>query len=333
MNILIPVIIGAVGASVYKNHKKNSPNSRQNNINIKEEIKETPKTVDTGSASFNHLPLNVKEIASRIEANLGRKDLSAFHHNIKNLKITNKLDLFDSKCNVNKTVFESLYYPSLNKIYISNKCNNFSLSHEMLHLSSTRVNGRVAYCGFNQISPQGNVAVGINEGYTELLATRYFGDMPHKYTYITEQAYAGIVETLIGKNKMENLYLQSDLNGLMNALCSYYSMNDVQKFIKSVDIISKASTYGIDKVNRKSLDYALLFANTFAVNALEEKIRRSANDPDVMYKSRTLLKKALSGSYSLAKSGSEVKDELSLMMDNLKFMEPVRQRVYSKTRR
>ena len=132
---------------------------------------------------------------------------------------------------------------------------------------------------------------------------------------------------------MENLYLQSDLNGLISALCSYYSMNDVQKFIKSVDIISKASTYGIDKVNRKTLDYALLFANTFAVNALEEKIRRSANDPDVMYNSRTLLKKALSGSYSLAKSGSEVKDELSLMMDNLKFMEPVRQRVYSKTRR
>ena len=331
MNILVPCIIGAVIGSMIRKRRKQ--NNFKKDLNLKEEIKLTPTTrVSNTNNIHNNLPSSVKTICNNIERELRSKDLSAYHNNIKNLKITNKLDFFDKNFRLNKMIYISLYYPKENKIYVSDRCDQYSLSHEMLHLSSTRVEGNNIFTGFNQITHGRTYGVGLNEGYTELLTSRYFSDKMSHSSYLIEQAYAGITEMLVGRYKMEDLYFKSDLNGLVNALTSYYSFNDVTKYIKSIDIISKASNFGESSVDRKTLDYAMLFANTFAMNALEEKIRRSGNNPEVMYKAKSLLRKALTGSINMSLRDSETRDQLMIMHNNLQFMEPVKQRVYSKTR-
>lgn len=111
------------------------------------------------------------------------------------------------------------------------------LNHELFHAITT-------FEGISGFS-QKNIGTAINEGYTELINKKiFFNEMKEKdyfkntgYPY--EYRIAKIIELIIGEDKMQNLYLNADLNGLINELSKYQNRNKVIQFIKDTDDIKK----------------------------------------------------------------------------------------------
>lgn len=120
-----------------------------------------------------------------------------------------------------------------------------AVMHELLHMASS-INGRnVVYSGFSQIDKKSNILIGIGltEGYTVLLDERYFGEYSENKKNITLRAYpiikmvTSMLEDIISRETMEDLYFRADLKGLIDILTQYMSYEETISFIKAVDNI------------------------------------------------------------------------------------------------
>jgi len=163
-------------------------------------------------------------------------DLSYLYHNLETLKIeTNK--------NRRKSLKERTvaYYDSFeNAIYIYVIT---SFYHELLHVASTfydKENKRV-YMGFSQaIKVDKNYygcGRGLNEGYTELLANRYFGKEIDGY--IEQAKIASWVESIIGSNLMMKYYFKADLFSLFNDFGLYADGDLVNNLFENIDTVHR----------------------------------------------------------------------------------------------
>lgn len=110
-------------------------------------------------------------------------------------------------------------------------------------MSSSFYRGEIGYSGFHQFSLKSglfNLGEGINEGYTELLRHRYFITENDGFeSYMYEIDTADKIEKITGKEKMESLYLNADLPGLIQELKQFSSEEAIIKFISDVDFIFK----------------------------------------------------------------------------------------------
>ncbi len=111
----------------------------------------------------------------------------------------------------------------------------------------------VNYSGFSQTAMKqerhDSLGSALNEGYTELLTERYFnhgeeargtiGDYEAQVGYIFERSIASKLEKIVGQEKMESLYLNANLPGLINELKNYASEEEIMKFISKTDFLSK----------------------------------------------------------------------------------------------
>lgn len=95
------------------------------------------------------------------------------------------------------------------------------------------------FTGFRQEPNIGRgIGVGLNEGYTQFLTKRYFGnDVLESYEF--EQAMSELLELIVGKEKMESLYFNADLFGLIQELKQYYNEEGIMQFISNMDFLSK----------------------------------------------------------------------------------------------
>lgn len=104
---------------------------------------------------------------------------------------------------------------------------NFKASkHELFHLATLNENN----CGFKMDIK----AKGLNEGYTQLLAERYFDENVGE-VYLVEVIFVKLIEQIIGKDKMEKYYFDLDLVSLINNLCSYETEENTTNFINDLD--------------------------------------------------------------------------------------------------
>lgn len=111
-----------------------------------------------------------------------------------------------------------------------------TLNHELLHMASTYKKGIVIFSGFEQnIGKKFHAGSGLNEGYTELLNRRYFSSAKVKGSYPEQQFIALGIEQIIGREKMETLYFNADLEGLVEELSKYVSVSDVHKLLRTID--------------------------------------------------------------------------------------------------
>lgn len=110
-----------------------------------------------------------------------------------------------------------------------------SISHELLHLSSTIINGKIKYAGFNQSSRDFDIGDGINEGYTSLLDKRYFNTNTDSYNLY--QQLVLLIEKIIGQEKMTKMYFEADLYGLIEELSKYCYKDTAYELIKNIDFL------------------------------------------------------------------------------------------------
>ena len=154
-----------------------------------------------------------------------------FYSNINTL-IIEETEEFKDKENASAS-----YKISENKIYFLPGYKS-SLFHEFLHMISTILDKDEKITGFyhTYTTPKMKLGIGIGltEGYTDLLANRYFNT---SIQYNIEEDIAEIIELLIGRRKMEHLYLTSNQYGLIKELEKYTSLVEVSEFLMRLDDI------------------------------------------------------------------------------------------------
>lgn len=181
---------------------------------------------------------NVLNFIKVMIKNFNEKDLINFYNNINSLKIAeNNLIL--------RKNLKGVYHGEVNVIEITDKFEE-CIFHELFHMSSFCFVNNILFCGFSQYSVDDKIGLGINEGYTELLTRRYF-EIKDKSSYYLEIEIAKKIEELIGKEKMQSLYLNSNLYGLIEELEKYNTEENIIEFIRNVDFICKYK----DNINNK----------------------------------------------------------------------------------
>lgn len=254
------------------------------------------KTINTKKEEYpvNEIKLiddeELLKIIDTIEAYFNNSDLNNFHYNIKNLKIR-KLENLDKYALSNSNeIVGGGYSPYKNEIVVGNDYP--ALSHEMLHVASTnnRHKHRNLACGFHQFHNfKLHIGQGITEGYTEYLNQIIFSDKDSIYSVISciykfESIISRAIEDIIGKEKMNSLYLNADLKGLYNSLSYYLSEKEIDKLIIGMDNFNrfqgKTDIEEISKLLYKSCMEVILLIN----KALIIKIKDENYDDTYIYR-------------------------------------------------
>ena len=228
----------------------------------------------------------ILDFAKTVKEKIPEANLSTFLNNINTLKTTTQNYSLENK--VLNNHIQGEYISETNTISLSKK--NFSLTiyHELFHAISTIYDkaSETAYCGFNQIiKKKESIGNGLNEGYTQLLSVRYFGDrkiMTNAYIY--EQRIASIIEKIVGKEKMRSLYFSSNLIGLMNELTKYSSEEEVHDFITSLDFVNDhmGDKY-ITPSSKQIITNNLKYINKFLVKTYLQKNLFNSNNTEISF--------------------------------------------------
>ena len=165
--------------------------------------------------------------------------LANFTHNIKDAKIKRESFLRILQ------KYGGYYSPAFNTIKISALSPKSTLTHELLHLASCKIDKKneVCYSGFLQFRIDENgkeqeIGRGLNEGYTEVINRRYFHP-ESKTAKIYEYMYkiSRCLEKIIGRSLMEESYFKGDLLSVTNKLSEYLNYNELQYFLDKLEFL------------------------------------------------------------------------------------------------
>lgn len=184
----------------------------------------------------------VSEFYELLDSTFGHCNLSLFYKNFKTLKIKERrkdlLDYLNILLSGESTAAE--YDQRRNKMYVVDK-NEHKLrnliAHELLHMATSKEEDQVLCCGFHQINKKTktNIGIALNEGYTEHLNQQHFFPDYFDDSYLHEQSIAYEFEKIIGREKMEKLYFEADLYGLIQELTKYASVEEIITFLRDFD--------------------------------------------------------------------------------------------------
>ena len=183
--------------------------------------------------------------------NFNDLDLANFYSNLSTLKVILSTDEVYGKLDF----YTNGYYDfKHNKIIINkNKMDEDVFFHELFHLASNsfmkNVKTNNVSVGFYQYNGNKNWGLGLNEGYTELLARRFFIKKNILYNYDFEVDVSRYLESILGKDKMVSYYLRGNLSMLIDELSKIVYKNDVLRFISNIDYVYY-HIYNVDDYNK-----------------------------------------------------------------------------------
>lgn len=136
------------------------------------------------------------------------------------------------------------------------------IGHEFLHMASGSYDSKnkFYYCGFKIKKGTLIYGLGLNEGYTELLASRIFNKDHKIHSYHKEVLITKIIELFFkDKKEMEYYYFNHDMEGFIKYMSQYIEYNDLMNIIGYMDSLSNSSILGnpIPNVVSKSIIYKL----------------------------------------------------------------------------
>lgn len=196
----------------------------------------------------------IKIFNNTFEETIGNDRKKTFNKNIKKLKIYQVPGKFE----LNKKDTGGTYEPLKNRITIYGNDNDYfemseKLMHELLHLASNKANGLIDGLTISTAYEKGGYFVtgnGLNEGYTELLNSRYFARQNNSTGYNQEMVIAAGIEKIVGKDKMLDAYFKYSLIDVLNELEEYYGDHEYYlNLIKQIDLFNRLN----DSCKRKEL--------------------------------------------------------------------------------
>lgn len=198
------------------------------------------KKTKEGNNSNNKFCEFVKYFEYVIRNRFSNEELHNFDDNLSDFKIFGTcFQLADIIKSEEK--YAGRYFSSQNTmlINIKDKDTCFSIYHELFHMASTnRMITSHGQSGFSVYKDGIETCRGLNEGYTDLLSKRYFGNAGFKIGYPLEYQYAYLLELIVGKEKMEYMYMKSYPDKLVKELERYDSIDNILFFIKLLDNIN-----------------------------------------------------------------------------------------------
>lgn len=250
-------------------------------IVLPEHIKREVLEIDEKIFAIKDLGDDIKVFTERLISNFEENDLANFYNRINEVKVSSGINSFIDLYNSFHAV--GVYVPSDNKISIFKKKNKYTIYHELFHMASSKYNKRIDKCGFSCIDDKNQFGDGLNEGYTDHLVMRYFGDLCTSDTsYEFEELVSSKLEEIIGKNLMESAYLNAELSAVIIELQKYSERKDILKFIRKLDILEKyAETKNMSMVNREILEHLMFDVSNFLIRCYVKKLKiaqKKAND-------------------------------------------------------
>jgi hypothetical protein len=273
------------------------------------ELKTEFNDVEINEAIDDNFKNIVENFAKVLTDNIPQKDLTNFYNNINTIKIGHPEEAnFDPKT----TSFFDYAAKLSSKINDDNNAGTYSvvgnvialndiekldaINHELLHLASgisATEEDDTYYGGFAQkyySLKDGMVVIGegLNEGYTELLNRRLFpGEHGGTVSYEMVLSLAGKVEEIVGKDKMQSLYFNADLKGLIDSLKEYASEKEIMDFIANTDFLlnyfgndnnkNVASKLSLDALD-KSVDFLINCEQKKAIKEYQDGKYEDVND-------------------------------------------------------
>lgn len=193
----------------------------------------------------------VIKFSKKLEDSFPHCNLSSFYTNMLTAEIKDKIEDSETLKRKIKENVAAFYHPTENYLQLFTfESYIHSLFHELLHLSSRRKIGKIALVGFAQLtSNKKTVGVYLNEGYTEYLNQKYISKKELRH-YNEARIFAQGIEKIVGSKKMEELYFDADLLGLINELGKYYPKEEVVKLINKIDFYYKQFHNDSDETNK-----------------------------------------------------------------------------------
>lgn len=119
--------------------------------------------------------------------------------------------------------------------------------HELFHMASANYDKEknIAYHGLMQqnLTTGSIIGVSLNEGCTQLLAEKYFNpdkkNQKISFVYQLSRNICEILDQILDNGKLENLYMNANLSGLINELSALSDYNNSIQFIQDLDFIFK----------------------------------------------------------------------------------------------
>lgn len=227
---------------------KISPELKSGEYNINEYLK---------FDKYNQIITDFEHI---LKTRLSHFNNTAFYENLKTLKLTEETKGFLKKLKdiLSKKVVGGDYYSDKNEMTVYDGLDEISdhgittagvnkedtASHELLHMATTYKKGIITACGFNlNIGSLYEIGRGINEGYTERINLKYFSKRKYSHSYTTLRFLSEGIERIIGKEKMEKLYSNGDLVGLVSEISNYCSEEQAAILIEKMDDCHNADRY------------------------------------------------------------------------------------------
>lgn len=196
----------------------------------------------------------INTFVSVLEEKISKDNLRLLYNNMSTLKIENKSILLEQVLGIFKdNTTTGQYYLEDNVIsilplkdknilgkYVGVEIEEYivNLYHELLHMSSTVLDREknIVFSGFSQIGKVG-IGIALDDAYTEILLYRYFNLDKEYMSYKYEVIITTLIEDIIGKDKMTNLYFKADLYELAKKLETYNTKENIIEFIENLDSI------------------------------------------------------------------------------------------------
>lgn len=144
-----------------------------------------------------------------------------------------------------------------------------SIGHEILHMASSYhyKKKNEAHAGFKQSNSKTFIGRGLNEGYTELLASRIYNKDGKVETYKNEVRIAKLFELFFNDPKdMEKYYFRHNLPGFIKYMQQFIPRKELMSMIITLDEINRIYSRGIItftlKTARLSMDLYRYFLKT-----------------------------------------------------------------------
>ena len=262
-------------------------------VSLPPQLKINNRKIDFRGLAKKELGNEVVKFAQIILDNFSSRNLIIFYNNISelNVKIIGSSDKEEFLKNEKNRA--ATYNADSNKVNVREEYAAIALPHELFHMASSfydEENSNI-FCGFSQIVNNGRVhrdfGNGFNEGYTEYMVEKYYG---HSYienevhSYHLLRTIAASIEMIIGKEKMETLYLSANLKGLIDELSIYVGEKNAINFINCTDILLKNMNYEKKTQKQKEeIESNLKILNLFMLTLYTEYGAKKYNNKEINF--------------------------------------------------
>ena len=276
---------------ISSNYKLNNKNMFNNNIYIPDCLINTDKNI-------SDIIINYVSVISKVISN---EYLYILSNNIRSVKLSKQnisSDEIDIKqgsfhaggyyCEKNEIIYydESLYKYFFKNDYI--KALKQILTHELFHLSSTKIEDNNVYSGLSY-NITGNA---LNEGYTELLTNNLFNYNHILTNYEYEKRIAFLISNFLGNNNMNTIYFTTDNKKMIMLLNEYSTYKNTNCFLKELDFINENKKNKDINIHNKVISYHIDIINYILdihTNKLIELLNDNLISKDIVIDNLTFL--------------------------------------------